>query len=88
MCKQMKLEMRDLVHICKCPNVHALIFLPVKVVRPLIANVNEWHLIWRITIRELADKASSIGSVHSIVTEDLGFSRISAQFHLEPIFHI
>jgi len=35
----------------------------------------------RITIRELADEAGvSIGSVHSIVTEDLGLRRISAKF--------
>src|ERR1051325_11336911 len=35
----------------------------------------------RITIRELADKTGvSIGSVHSIMTEVLGFRRISAKF--------
>ena len=35
----------------------------------------------RITIRELADATGiSIGSVYSIVTEDLGFKRISAKF--------
>ena len=35
----------------------------------------------RFTIRELADEASvSIGSVHSILTKDLGFRRISAKF--------